>query len=369
MLKLDAFNDNDCDELIEKVSRKINPIFKNEEYTLGQNRAIYRYLFSRRPKKLPPSMKNRLINLYDPMADRSSRFPDGLRWCLNVYVGCEHNCGYCYVNAYSQDSVGISIHPKAGFEKKLIRDIDALETFGVPSVPIHLSNSTDPLQETLEKHNHHTLLSLQAILRHRKQFTAVTMLTKNPSLLCEDLYLSIITHPEMRPFRVQITCPYWNDDARRFFEPNAPSVHSRLEALRFLAANGIDVDLRIDPLFPSSRISKEIRLHEALPAYSLPEAQSHEDIVSLVGFAKKFRVKSIIVNTLRIPVSNRAQRCKSWFDSVYQDANKNKKKIVKGWSWRLPDEYQKSLISTVEDICTQEEMTIKHCIHDVLTRH
>jgi len=243
-----------------------------------------------------------------------------------------------------------------------------LETLDVPTAPIHISNSTDPLQEKLEKQNRHTLLSLQTILKQREQFTSVTMLTKNPSLLCEDPYLSIIIRPEMRPFRIQITCPYWNDDARRFFEPNAPSVHSRLEALRFLAENGIDVDLRIDPLFPSSRIHKEIRLHAALPTYSIPEAQSYEDVINLVGFAKRFNAKTVIVNTLKIPVSNRSQRCKEWFSPIYQDAVKTNKKIVKGWSWRLPDNYQKALISTVEDICATEGIGFKHCIHDVLTR-
>ena len=62
-MNLDALNDNDCDELIEKVGSKINPIFENKGYTAEQKRAIYRYLFSRRPKKLPPSLKNRLVNI------------------------------------------------------------------------------------------------------------------------------------------------------------------------------------------------------------------------------------------------------------------------------------------------------------------
>lgn len=47
-----------------------------------------------------------------PMADRARRFLDGLRWCRNVYVGCEHNCGYCYVNGYNPEAVGIHPHPK-----------------------------------------------------------------------------------------------------------------------------------------------------------------------------------------------------------------------------------------------------------------
>ena len=104
---LDGFNDKDCDVLIRNVGNKYMRVFDKRKYSDDEKRAIYRYLFSRRPKKLPPSLKNRLINLYDPIADRSSRFPDGLRWCINVYVGCQHNCGYCYVNGYSQESVGI----------------------------------------------------------------------------------------------------------------------------------------------------------------------------------------------------------------------------------------------------------------------
>ena len=89
-MQLDALNDKDCDELINNVSNKVSPVF--EKHSDDEKRAIYRYLFSRRPKKIPPSMKNRLIGLYNPMADRSNRFHDGLRWCINVYVGCEHNC-------------------------------------------------------------------------------------------------------------------------------------------------------------------------------------------------------------------------------------------------------------------------------------
>ena len=82
----DAIINDDCDVLIRNVNSKYRRIF--ESRSRADKRAIYRYLFSRKPKKLPPSLKNRVINLYDPMADRSSPFPDGLRWCLNVYVGC-----------------------------------------------------------------------------------------------------------------------------------------------------------------------------------------------------------------------------------------------------------------------------------------
>jgi len=99
----------------------------------------------------------------------------------------------------------------------------------------------------------------------------------------------LISSNEMRPFTVQVTCAYWKDDVRLFYEPNAPSIHDRLEAIEILVDNGIDVELRIDPLFPSSRIKEETRLHKPLSDYSLPEAQSRDDIINLVRFAKKNR--------------------------------------------------------------------------------
>jgi len=366
VMNLDALNETDCDKLISSIGNKLIPIFK--KYTDDEKRAIYRYLFSRRPKKVPPSLKNHLINLYNPMADRSNHFTDGLRFCLNVYVGCEHNCSYCYVNGYNRESVGISPHSRVNFEKKLIQDLKSLKSFHVPPAPVHISNSTDPLQENLEKQNRHTLLSLQIILEYRELFTSIVILTKNPAILCSNKYLSIIRRPEMRPIIVQVTCSYWRDNVRLFFEPDAPSIPSRLEAIKFLSKNGIDVELRIDPLFPSSRIEKRIRMHEPLSYYSIPEAQSQDDIINLIRFAKESGLSAVIAKPLKVPVSNKAQQCKKWFGNIYKDAYENSKRRVKGGSWRLPDIYQKALVSSVSDLCDQEGVSFKHCMKDVLTR-
>jgi len=145
-------------------------------------------------------------------------------------------------------------------------------------------------------------------------------------------------------------------------------VKNRLEAIEFLSENGIDVDLRIDPLFPSSRIPKDIRKHDALPRYMIPEVQTHEDIVNLAHFSKKAKVKAIIVNQLKVPFSKSAQLCKDWFADLYRDANPGGNRTTRAGSWRLPDLYQKALISTVADICHQENIPCRHCMQDVLSR-
>lgn len=275
---------------------------------------------------------------------------------------------YCYVNGYSQESVVNRPHTKVNFRKHLTEDLQTLKVLEVPPAPLHISNSTDPLQERLERQNHHTLFSLERIAEHRYQFTSLVILTKNPRLLCSRPYLSIIRGPIMKPLTVQVTCAFWNDKIRLFYEPNAPSVQSRLGALEFLAENGVDVELRIDPLFPSSRIDETIRRHRPLSYYSIPEAQSRDDIDNLVQYAKKSKAKAIVAKPLKIPFTRGAHRCKELFTPIYRDAYPDKRIKSSGGSWRLPDNYQGFLVSTVSDCCAQEGIAFKHCMHDILSR-
>ena len=90
----------------------------------------------------------------------------------------------------------------------------------------------------------------------------------------------------MHPITVQITCAFWRDEVRSFFEPTAPSVQSRLSSLKSLSDEGTDVELRLDPLFPSARIAENVRKHGPLSHYGVPEAQTQADIIRLVRFAK-----------------------------------------------------------------------------------
>jgi len=39
----------------------------------------------------------KVIKWYCPFAAQSV-FPSGHRYCINTYVGCAHNCVYCYAN-------------------------------------------------------------------------------------------------------------------------------------------------------------------------------------------------------------------------------------------------------------------------------
>lgn len=368
-INLDSQNDVDADILVDCVARQYQPVFHKQNYSVEQKRGIYRYFFSQRPKKLPPSLKNRIINLYDPLADRTKRFPDGLRFCLNIYVGCAHACGYCYVNGYLKNAVSFMPHPKQGFKEKLVKDFNDIESLQLPVTPLHLSNSTDICQQELEDLHKHTLFALQQIHQHRQLFSSIVLLTKNPSILCREEYLSILKDEAMQPVTVQISCAFWRDEIRKHYEPDAPEIKNRLDAFRKLCDHGINVNLRIDPLFPSSDVDPAIRRHLNLKDYNLPEPQSNEDLTRLVQFVKEAGGKAVIAKPLKIPISSKSGQAKEWFVKLYKDANHtgNNGK-VKGGSYRLPDAYQKAMMVRLREMCDREGVVFRYCKHDVLRR-
>ena len=225
-----------------------------------------------------------MIKWYCPFACQKV-FPSGHRYCINVYIGCAHNCVYCYAAAYEPDVP----KSKKDFEQMLAKDTADLEAFDVPAAPVHLSNSTDPFQP-LETQFRHTRIALEYILKHRRRFTTVTILTKNPQLPAQPEYVSLLQelgntqvasngHPNCI---VEVSLAFWREEARKVFDPNAPTVHERLEGIRRLRSVGIPVVLRIDPLFPRSPITDT----KTMADFGLPEAQTFDDLQSLVDLPK-----------------------------------------------------------------------------------
>jgi DNA repair photolyase len=289
------------------------------------------YLYSKpRLETRRLNSRSHIIALYDPFAKRKD-FPAGRRWCVNVYTGCAFACQYCYTVVFIRNA----FHPrtKSDFKRRLENDLEELRGRALHPAPIHISNSTDPLQP-LEKSHRHTLFLLRALHDNRECFTTVTLLTKNPEPLCAPGYLEIVQ--DMTDFQVEVTCPFNRDAIRRFYEPGAPNIQSRLEGIRKLREKGISVSLRIDPIFPRDPLPKEIFKKACLQDYGIPESQTDKDIEQLIAFAAKAGCQKIIVSPLKL-VTGRWSRSKlpEIYLRFYRDANKGKL-LRKGTSYRLP---------------------------------
>lgn len=165
----------------------------------------------------------------------ASRLP-GLDYALNPYMGCQHDCLYCYAPYVTK-------RPRAEWTTVLARtDLPqalAKEIKGKKGM-IGLGTVTDPYQEA-ERHLLITRRCLMEIIPHG---LSVSVLTKS-DLILRDLDL----YKELKG-EVGITVTSVNDELSRMMEPGAPLPRRRVQALRRFADQGLNAYALIGPLLP-----------------------------------------------------------------------------------------------------------------------
>ena len=324
--------------------------------------AAYFYGTSRDTKKAP-TLKTRTFALYDPFAKRSV-FPAGIRYCVNVYTGCAHQCKYCYTQNYILKAK--EPREKKDLLRKAERDIKKMLELDLPPAPLHISNSTDPFQELLESSTQTTLSMMKLVAKYRQCFTRITFLTKNPILASEEPYVSLLK--SLEPCQVEVSLTFCDDVGRAFYDPYAPSVQSRLQGIQQLRAAGILVSLRIDPLFPREPLPMPYWDHQKLNAYGVERTHSLEEIKDLVQFAANEGCQKVIISPLKIPIGRRTRSdLKEYFRPLYTAPFEGKPKI-RGFAMRLPEEYtQEELFPPVIEMCESEGIPVAHCKHNLIT--
>ena len=323
--------------------------------------AAYFYRLPRDPEKLA-TLKNRKFALYDPFA-RRDKFPAGIRYCVNVYTGCSHRCGYCYTVTYiiQQEDP----REKKDLLKRAKKDIEEMKRLGLPPAPLHISNSTDPFQEPLETQTKTTLKLLELIAENRGQFTTVTFLTKNPIMPASESYLSLLEAIE--PCQIGVSLTFHDDAGIQLYEPGAPTVEPRLQGIKRLRKAGIRTSLRIDPLFPREPLPRQFWLESSLKAYGVERTHSLEEIEALVSFAASEGCQQIIVSPLKVPVGRRSP-CwmKEYFRDLYSEPFGGKPRI-RGFAMRLPENYiHDELILDVAGICERFGIEMVCCKQNLL---
>jgi DNA repair photolyase len=346
--------------LPEKLQQKLqllpDPELFNDNFPKEEMIHWVNYLYANpKPGTQKLNLRTHIIGLYDPFAPRKE-FPAGRRWCVNVYVGCAFYCKYCYIISYIRGAFRPRV--KRDFQKLLLKDLEELQQRKLRPTPIHVSNSTDPLQP-IEKVHKDTLFLLQQLQKYQRCFSTITILTKNPILLCTPKYLKVIQ--SLKTFQVEVTCPFYQDEPRKFFEPGAPKIESRFEAIRILRKHNIKVALRIDPIFPRNPLPKEFFEKPTLHAYDAPQSQTEEDIEHLIRFASEVGCSRIIVSPLKLTAGrlNRSELLTE-YRKLYAAAN-NGKLIKKGAAYRLPWPLYHHWIEKPTHIADSLEIPLVYC--------
>ena len=173
-----------------------------------------------------------ILNTFDPWKSRLCTCPSKLS--LNPYTGCPHGCLYCYASSYIPNFR--TCRPKADLPRRLAREAARVQ----PGRLVALSNSSDPYPP-MEEEIHLTRSCLK-ILRDRR--LAVQVVTKS-CLVARDAHLLA----GMRAC-VAMTLTTLDDSVSRILESGAALPGQRLKAMEKLAALGVPVSARIDPIIP-----------------------------------------------------------------------------------------------------------------------
>ncbi len=175
----------------------------------------------------------------------------GRKYCINPYVGCAHACRYCYAT-FMKKFTGHT-EPWGSFVDVKTNAPEALRTQmkRAQRGNIIISSVTDPYQPIEAKYMI-TRKCLEVLTLY--QFP-IDILTKSPLVLRDIGIISKLKNAE-----VGLTITTDDDSVRKIFEPNAPSIPSRIKTLEKLHKEGINTYVFIGPALPMNPESLAIQI-------------------------------------------------------------------------------------------------------------
>ena len=164
-------------------------------------------------------------------------------YAVNPYIGCEHGCTYCYARFMKRASGhkepwGKFVDVKINAPILLQREMRKRKAGRV-----WISGVCDPYQP-LERKYELTKRCLEVLSRHG---WPVTIQTKSPLVLRDIEILK-----KFGDIEVGFTITTSDEAIRKTFEPNAPSIKERIEALGKLHDIGLKTFAMIAPLLPKA---------------------------------------------------------------------------------------------------------------------
>lgn len=170
-------------------------------------------------------------------------------YVINPYVGCQHNCSYCYAHFMKRftghkEPWGQFVDVKVNAPELLKREITRKRKDRV-----WVSGVCDPYQPLEGKYQ----LTRQCLELLAENSWPVTIQTRSPMVLRD---LDILK--KGAAFEVGLSVTTADDDMRKLFEPNAPSIKERLRALDELHRAGIRTYAMIAPILPKAETLAEM---------------------------------------------------------------------------------------------------------------
>jgi DNA repair photolyase len=169
-------------------------------------------------------------------------------WSLNPYMGCAHQCTFCYVRAFekradrpSDDRYGASIRVKTNVVEVLRRE---LARKGWKGDLVAIGAATDPYQPAEGRYR----LTRGCIEVLAETHNPLAIITRGP-LIVRDIDV-LVEASRWAKVSVTFSVPTLDHEIWRTTEPNAPPPRQRLAALRRLRDAGIEAGVGMAPILP-----------------------------------------------------------------------------------------------------------------------
>jgi DNA repair photolyase len=174
----------------------------------------------------------------------------GFDWSCNPYVGCSFGCAYCYAMFLPQNR-----RPKEDWGRWFQAKVNAVELARkqaprVAGQAIYLSSVTDPYLPA-ERSLALTRGILEVLVPHQPR---ALIQTRGP-LVVRDLDVL----KRFRSVRINVSIPTDSERIRQVFEPKAPPLERRWQALAELKRAGLPVGICVTPLLPLEEPERFIR--------------------------------------------------------------------------------------------------------------
>jgi DNA repair photolyase len=169
-------------------------------------------------------------------------------WSLNPYMGCVHQCTFCYVRAFElradrphDDRYGQSIRVKTNVVEVLRAEL-ARPSWG--HEPIAIGAATDPYQPA-EGRYRLTRGCIEALGEAANPFS---LITRGPLIVRDvDVLAEAAARTEVS---VTFSVPTLDDEIWRRTEPGTAHPRQRLRALKALVDAGVKASVGMAPLLP-----------------------------------------------------------------------------------------------------------------------
>ena len=164
-------------------------------------------------------------------------------YTVNPYVGCQHRCTYCYARFMKRFSGHKELWGEFVDVKINAPDLLRKEIHRKPPGTVWISGVCDPYQP-IERKYELTRKCLQILVDGG---WPITVQTKSPLVLRDiDLFRRSAN------IEVGLSIATADDDIRKLFEPNVPSIQARIQALGELHHAGIRTYAMIAPMLPGA---------------------------------------------------------------------------------------------------------------------